>query len=99
MSKEFHPLRSDEVCAPATAGGWQPIATAPKDGPILAHRMGVWSVPMILIWLDGPGLGTPAWRQFDGEPQRSFQPTHWMPLPSPPVCAPSVNIKERARND
>ena len=66
--------------------GWQPIETAPKDGtPILSHKAGVWAMPMIVCWLDGPGIGEPAWRQYDAEPSIVRRhPTHWMPLPTPP---------------
>lgn len=76
---------SHALVPPPADETWQDIETAPKEGAVLAIRRGVWAIPMILIWLDGPGLGEPAWRQFDGDSQRSFTPTHWMPLPSAPA--------------
>lgn len=56
---------------------WQPIATAPKDGTsvLLWSRNGydvaVWS-GRIGEWTTGQLFYAP-------------EPTHWMPLPSPPV--------------
>ena len=53
--------------------GWQPIATAPQDGSwMLAWHYDVG----IHIWRTGPGL-------IQG---KDFpEPTHWQPLPSPPL--------------
>lgn len=84
FESEANELERPAVPPPADET-WQDIETAPKEGAVLAIRRGVWAIPMILIWLDGPGLGEPAWRQFDGDSQRSFTPTHWMPLPSAPA--------------
>lgn len=57
---------------------WQPIETAPRDGPILAVETSEHGadVPAVVEWRDG-------WRSYD---DRSvvLQPTHWMPLPEPP---------------
>lgn len=69
--------------------GWQPIATAPKDGE-----------PILVTGIAGPGpwKGKPyhdiiAWRHgewccFDIETSDYTypvgEPTHWMPLPEPP---------------
>ena len=57
--------------------GWQPIATAPKDGRLIIGWLGredegrtagvVW---MPMRWHE-PGVG-------------DCQPIHWMPLPTPP---------------
>jgi hypothetical protein len=74
---------------------WQPIETAPRDGPVLASKTGAnpWGVPMILIWLDGPALFYgPGWYQFDRAPSGPGKmggtpknPTHWRPLPPGPM--------------
>lgn len=60
---------------------WQPIETAPKDGTEM------------VLWDGGPTFGV--WRPaisgfYDcvgGDPNdpEPFSPTHWMPLPSPPL--------------
>jgi len=54
------------------AQGWQPIATAPKDG---SWFLG-WNADCgHIVYRDGPGL-------IAGEDP---EPTHWMPLPVPPT--------------
>ncbi|MEJ1172654.1 DUF551 domain-containing protein [Agrobacterium sp. CMT1] len=65
--------------------GWQPIETAPKDGSeILAlwKRSQIQSNGYGVVWFEDG-----SWREFDYECLVS-DPTHWMPLPSPPA-APS----------
>jgi hypothetical protein len=63
---------------------WKPISTAPR-GPMDRYAYG----PTILLWVDGT-VGVGFWdhefRKFCIEhPQEpAGQPTHWMPLPSPP---------------
>ena len=67
----------------SVAPTWQPIETAPRDGfPILiacartqSIRWAVWSGKM---WRDGQAS---AGGRVSGVPA----PTHWQPLPSPPV--------------
>lgn len=63
-----------------TASGWQPIATAPKDGRILVFG-GRFTEPDC-VWSDGDW-----WRYCikRGDLLTSL-PTHWMPLPSPPAA-------------
>lgn len=73
---------------------WQPIETAPKDGPKPINDeypfllLGWYpDLPMweIIYWYDGPKWQ--GWRDIDGSigiPEYR-QPTHWMPLPEPPV--------------
>ena len=62
---------------------WQPIETAPKDGTwillteVLEGQM-ITGHPFILYWDDRWGWG-------DIYGKRDVNPTHWMPLPDPPV--------------
>lgn len=60
---------------PETACGWQPIATAPKDGE------------NVLLWCGGPEPVIGFWNRRDG--WGDDFPTHWMPLPAPPTEAGS----------
>lgn len=62
---------------------WQPIERAPRDGSELlltdGERVAVWPAPTpgTLFYLpgskDAPGT------------MYNFHPTHWMPLPDPPL--------------
>lgn len=55
---------------------WQDISTAPKDGTeILTYRRA--RLQAVAVWC-GDG-----WYVSDGA--KIKDPTHWMPLPSPPV--------------
>ena len=66
---------------------WQPIATAPKEGSILAaYTYGRrWVIEVVewdkeyRVWI-GFGLS-------GDEESRELSPTHWMPLPAPPAAA------------
>ena len=81
----------DEAAKPAPGGpkmrdGWQPIATAPKDGRDF------------LVWNRENRVRKARWYErsssdlgislYEGDGVNSFkggiQPTHWMPLPAPP---------------
>lgn len=71
---------------------WDSIETAPKDGThILAFRMPIGirftnntNPPTVVHWFDDPD--EPGFYTSVNEmaPERPFNPTHWMPLPSPP---------------
>lgn len=63
---------------------WQPIETAPKDENtyVLACRAGS-KIPAVLGW-DGDGEEG-HWYWFNGVFREDVIPTHWMPLPDPPV--------------
>lgn len=72
---------------------WRPIETAPKDDKsILAFiPLPTMSLPenyrvLCLLWDDGGYTTQPGWRT-DTPHFMRFEPTHWMPLPDPPVSA------------
>lgn len=81
---------------------WQPIETAPKDGTwILGVRQykqqsgkpDVWTIPTSLLWHDG------RWCQgcdCDWDFKQEVKPTHWMPLPQPPVECETELQQEQA---
>lgn len=78
---------------------WQPIKTAPKDGTIILLGGGTWGddqLPdgprvMAARWWVHPGraTGDGMWNVCAAEAGFSWfsykNPTHWMPLPDPPV--------------
>lgn len=56
---------------------WQPIETAPKDGTlVLLFEDGV---QYIAHWAETAG------GQFFNDAEYQHNPTHWMPLPTPPA--------------
>lgn len=58
---------------------WKPIETAPKDALILGFEDGAMR---LVLWENG-------WVQVGATIERGwFEPTHWMPLPSPPEPHP-----------
>lgn len=77
-------------CPPrATTGGWQPIETAPKDGePFIIgsyNAKGQWCSD---IW--SPVYLAQEFQRiesgfYDNSPHLMWQPTHWTPLPEPPI--------------
>jgi hypothetical protein len=64
---------------------WQPIETAPKDG-LLTMLL----VPSRKKWLPLPGYWTGAgWLTYNHDwAVARVEPTHWMPMPAPPVGTP-----------
>jgi len=76
----------------AAKPGWQPIETAPKDGTnvLLLNDKGNMAAG---LWLDGV-LGSGWFLRGGNKPDYFFNnhrgPTHWMPLPPPPVIAQAV---------
>lgn len=59
---------------------WQPIETAPRDGTRVLLFRGEWMESM------GIGYWSNDWMEFTMVGGECFPgPTHWMPLPPPPV--------------
>lgn len=71
------------------AGGWRPISEAPRDGtPVIAHwpHLGGRAV---VAWVTQAGRRPRTWTAshsfgYLGRMAEGSEPTHWMPLPSPP---------------
>lgn len=63
--------------------GWQPIETAPKDGTeiLMVQADGYLQVGEWAAWMQ-----TPCWVIIDSQAGGVIEaePTHWMPLPTPP---------------
>lgn len=66
----------------AIVAEWQPIETAPKDGTrVLIADEDVWMAvarfwPCNMFWIEDAASG-----------MKLNQPSHWMPIPAPPVHA------------
>jgi hypothetical protein len=60
---------------------WQPIETAPKDGTLVD----LWSGLHGNRWTDYSWAAGRWWRYSFGYEPFEFNPTHWMPIPSPPT--------------
>lgn len=71
---------------------WQPIETAPTDGTeILCGRFSGDSSAMregyiAVDWYRTQGVGGSEYSGFGAFNMSSWPPTHWIPLPSPPVA-------------
>jgi hypothetical protein len=78
--------RSLAAVVPVPSPHWQPIETAPKkDGRSV---MGGWTIPPVVEEIHWFERGQ-RWRWTDEE-EGDRQPTHWMPLPAPPVAGGAV---------
>ena len=69
--------------------GWQPIATAPKDGRAVLIYDGTTFVGFFAQYSMDDGKGgrrvyLERWEEASGDGNTEFNPTHWMPLPEPP---------------
>jgi len=66
---------------------WQPIETAPKDVEVLVFDEGVITIS---LWIDEDGEGDDGrlkgWWEQSSNSLIDPPPTHWMPLPDPPVA-------------
>jgi hypothetical protein len=66
---------------------WQPIETAPKDGTrLLVWANNLWREPAIAYWSRSGPLNPPCWVGGHCHVGHIDQPTHWMPLPTPPAA-------------
>jgi hypothetical protein len=66
---------------------WQPIETAPKDGTkIICYSPEAPGGKIRVTWYRNPSdhAGYLGWGEFN---MVYWPPTHWMPLPEPPVLA------------
>lgn len=75
---------------------WQPIATAPKDGSVVLVWLGdADESERSFYCIDRTRMGAGGWNFMRGKwrPETGLtftvfvQPTHWMPLPSPPEAS------------
>jgi hypothetical protein len=71
--------------------GWRPIETAPKDEtPILAYCPNDLPTVYVIMWNSYMDTYRKKlyenWVEAGGEQYEVFYPTHWMPLPEPPVA-------------
>ena len=76
-------------------GEWQPIKTAPKNG----DQILLWSE----MWADTYGMVIGVWRGkrdgwccaefITGDWDKEDQPTHWMPLPDPPISSAYQDVE------
>lgn len=69
--------------AAADQAAWRPIESAPKEETIIACGGNLYG-PAVVTW---SGLsGNPHWDySIENHPDEIESPTHWQPLPSPPV--------------
>ena len=77
----------------AGGSGWQDISSAPKDETALAvieptekNRVHAYKPTVQPVYFDEEGrvCDCSTWKPDVGIAQGYFQPTHWMPLPTPP---------------
>jgi hypothetical protein len=72
--------------------GWRPIGEAKKDGSWMLLTNGRWVTEgQYHTWIDGAGVGRGLWKPANALnfPINTFNPTHFMPLPSPPKDSPN----------
>ena len=71
----------DLLAAVRAREGWQPIATAPKDGTPVLLWWPYWANvrPLVGWWQNNGG-----WQSWEASDEDAKPPTHWSALPSPP---------------
>ena len=86
-------LKADTSVQKMHKSAWQPIETAPKDGTIIDVWLGDCSEDDRCFYCSGETRRSPSWAWHNGKFRPCgglniptfVQPTHWMPLPSPPA--------------
>ena len=71
---------SEGMADEASIGVWRPIASAPSDG----SRVLIFAPP---DWIDVANFSDGQWVDESLVASEEL-PTHWMPLPAPPVLGP-----------
>lgn len=68
-------------------GEWQPIETAPRDNSAVLLYVPMETIHFVAtaFWDTVKQDWFVAWTGLDNPRAKVFNPTHWMPLPSPPV--------------
>ena len=65
---------------------WQPIESAPRDGRfILVHGPEGVDKARFRGWTFEPGWERECTAEYDNEMAAVTEPSHWMPLPTPPT--------------
>lgn len=86
--------------AVASSRGWQPISSAPKDGSTIILRSG--DVVDTGHWTDNFHTSRPwqgwTWHTLVTK-ATAKQPSHWMPLPVPPVVPPRLDDEKKDEDD
>lgn len=70
--------------------GWRPIETAPEG--VLVD---LWSSHTNSRWTDCEWKHGEWWRYGNGYEPHEFDPTHWMPLPEPPIVDGEITTGEK----
>lgn len=84
---DMQSLRRRIAAQPQQAvAGWRPIESAPRDGtPILVGHAQRVIAPV--YWLTDQDAGVPGWYLWPPNVRLQWKPTHWMPLPTPPLAS------------
>ncbi len=82
----------EAVAVPAAPQGWQPIETAPKDKRSVVLYWPHWSHTPVVGYIDKVGR----WACEAASSTDGPDPTHWMPLPDPPVVTPAASQPDKS---
>ncbi len=90
---EMLAMRDRQLAAIKAENEWQPIETAPTDGTaiLVCHDGGVWIAKHKAVYQSGYKPDNPWFclmlnKDHIPSRKRKGYPTHWMPLPKPPVA-------------
>ena len=72
------------MSVPTSPSGWQPIKAAPKDGTRILLGWEQQQAVIVARWVDPDERGHLTW-ELDEDGCYVKDPSHWMPLPSPPT--------------